>query len=82
MANLKEKYLEIEKYVLCFVRKWWRPMTYVTLITGTIVNAIAIPLINKEGIDLAAFAAVIAAWSPMIFVREWGKAKGVDVENG
>lgn len=53
-------------------------MTYISLIVGTIVNAIVIPIINKESVDLTAFAAVIAAWSPMIFVREWGKAKGLE----
>jgi len=55
-------------------------MTYIVLGTGTLVNTVVIPLWKMETVNLAEFAALLAAWAPIIAIREWGKAKGVDTD--
>lgn len=80
--KIKATVLRWQEAALCLVRKWWRPMTYIVLGTGTLVNTVAIPLWTKTAVNLAEFAALVAAWAPVIAIREWGKAKGVDVDTG
>lgn len=82
MTNkIKATILRVQEAALCLVQKWWRPMTYIVLGTGTIVNTVVIPLWKMTPVNLAEFAALIASWSPMIAIREWGKAQGVAPTN-
>lgn len=78
MDKIKAAILRWQEAALCLVRKWWRPMTYIVLGTGTVVNTVVIPLCKMTPVNLAEFAALIASWSPMIAIREWGKSQGVD----
>lgn len=68
----------IEQAARNFVRVWWRPVTCVGIAGGVIVNAIILPLVRGEPIDLTGFAAVIAACSTAFAVREWGKISGAE----
>jgi hypothetical protein len=79
--KIKAVIMRTQDAALCLVKKWWRPMTYIVLGTGTLVNTIIIPLHKMEGINLAEFAALIASWSPIIAIREWGKVKGVETDS-
>lgn len=81
-VKIKTAILSTQEAALCLVRKWWRPMTYIVLGTGTLVNTVVIPLWKMETVNLAEFAALLAAWAPVIAIREWGKAKGVDTDTG
>ena len=60
------------------IRVWWRPATCVGIAGGVIINAIILPLVKQEAMDLTGFAAVIASCATIFAVREWGKIKGVD----
>lgn len=80
MHRIKLLILKWQAMVLCLVKKWWRPMTYIVLGTGTLVNTVVIPLYKMETVNLAEFAALIASWSPLIAIREWGKSKGIDTD--
>lgn len=76
--TVKTTILQLQEVALCLVKKWWRPMTYIVLGLGTLVNTVIIPLYKMEIVSLAEMAALIAAWSPIIAIREWGKTKGID----
>jgi hypothetical protein len=78
MDKIKAAILRWQEAALCLVKKWWRPMTYIVLGTGTLVNTVVIPLYKMEIVNLTEFAALLVAWSPMIAIREWGKTKGID----
>lgn len=69
---------QFEQGVLKRIRVWWRPAACVGIAGGVIINAIVIPLVKNEAMDLTGFAAVIASCATIFAVREWGKIKGVD----
>lgn len=81
-SKIKAAILRWQEAALCLVRKWWRPMTYIVLGMGTFVNTVVIPLWTKTGVNLTELAALVAAWAPVIAIREWGKVKGVDTDTG
>lgn len=67
-----------EQSALKRIRVWWRPATCVGIAGGVFINAVVLPLMQHEPMDLAGFAAVIASCATIFAVREWGKIKGVD----
>jgi hypothetical protein len=69
---------EVEKKARELVRVWWRPVTCIGIAGGVIVNAIILPVINKEPISLTDLAATIASCATIFAVREWGKINGAD----
>ena len=69
---------ELEKAFLERVRVWWRPVTCIGIAFGVIVNAVALPIINKQPISLTDLAATIASCATIFAVREWGKINGAD----
>ena len=74
---MKAAILKAQETALCFVRKWWRPVTCIGIAGGSVVNLIVIPLVNWEVPDLAAAAAYVAAVTAAFGVRAWEKHKGV-----
>ena len=68
----------LEQGALKRIRVWWRPATCVGIAGGVIINAIVLPLLKSEAMDLTGFAAVIASCATIFAVREWGKIKGVE----
>lgn len=69
--------MKAQETALCFVRKWWRPVTCIGIAGGSVVNLVIIPLVNWEVPDLAAAAAYVAAVTAAFGVRAWEKHKGV-----
>ena len=74
--SILQKIERAQEVALCFVRKWWRPVTQIGIAGGAIVNLIVIPLYRWEWPDLTAAAAYITAATAAFAVREWGKVKG------
>lgn len=74
--GVKATVLHWQEVALCFVRKWWRPVTCIGIAGGAIVNLIVIPIVNWQVPDLAAAAAYVTAATAAFAVREWGKIKG------
>ena len=70
------KLVDVEKAFLERVRVWWRPIACVGIAGGVILNAIILPSISGEAINLTDFAATIVACSTAFAVREWGKING------
>jgi hypothetical protein len=68
----------LEQNILKRIRVWWRPATCVGIAGGVIINAVVLPLMKSEPMDLTGFAAVIASCATIFAVREWGKIKGVE----
>jgi hypothetical protein len=68
----------LEQSALKRIRVWWRPATCVGIAGGVIINAVVLPLMKREPMDLSGFAAVIASCATIFAVREWGKIKGVE----
>lgn len=60
------------------IRVWWRPMTCVGIAAGVILNAVILPAVSGEPINMTDFAATIAACATVFGVREWGKINGAD----
>lgn len=69
---------DLERLVRDRIRVWWRPATCVGIAGGVFINAVILPLVKQEPMDLSGFAQVIAACATIFAVREWGKIKGVD----
>jgi hypothetical protein len=76
--KIKDTLLRLQDVALCVVRKWWRPATYIVLIGASLTNSVIIPLWKMTPVSLTDLAALIASWSPVIAIREWGKANGAD----
>ena len=74
--SIKATVLRWQEVALCFVRKWWRPVTCIGIAGGSIVNLVVIPIVNWEVPDLTAAAAYVTAATAAFAVREWGKIKG------
>ena len=74
--GVKATVLRWQEVALCFVRKWWRPVTCIGIAGGSIVNLVIIPIVNWEVPDLTAAAAYVTAATAAFAVREWGKIKG------
>ena len=74
---MKAAILKAQETALCFVRKWWRPVTCIGIAGGSVVNLIVIPLVNWEVPDLAAAAAYVAAVTAAFGVRAFEKYKGL-----
>jgi len=75
-VSLKSAILRSQDVVLCFVRKWWRPVTCIGIAGGAVVNLMIIPIVNWEVPDMTAAAAYVTAATAAFAVREWGKANG------
>lgn len=74
--SIKETVLRWQEIALCFVRKWWRPVTCIGIAGGAVVNLVVIPIVNWQVPDLTAAAAYVTAATAAFAVREWGKIKG------
>jgi len=74
--TIKQRILAGQEVALCFVRKWWRPVTCIGIAGGAIVNLVLIPLVRWEVPDMTAAAAYVTAATAAFAVREWGKIKG------
>ena len=74
--SIKATILRWQEVALCFVRKWWRPVTCIGIAGGSVVNLVIIPLVNWEVPDMASAAAYVTAATAAFAVREWGKMKG------
>ena len=74
--TIRARVLHAQETALCFVRKWWRPLTCIGIAGGAIVNLIVIPLAKWEVPDMTAAAAYVTAATAAFAVREWGKIKG------
>lgn len=74
--SLKLAILRSQDVVLCFVRKWWRPVTCIGIAGGAVVNLMIIPIVNWEVPDMTAAAAYVTAATAAFAVREWGKVNG------
>lgn len=61
---------------LCFIRKWWRPLTCVWISASVLVNGVWLPLKSGTPADMVALAGLITAVTAAFAVREWGKIKG------
>lgn len=68
----------IERLLREFIRVWWRPLACLGIALGVILNAVILPAISGEPINMTDFAATIAACSTAFAVREWGKINGAD----
>lgn len=66
-----------QEAALCFVSKWWRPVTCVGIAGGALVNLIVIPLYQWQVPDMTAAAAYVAAATAAFGVRAWEKRAGV-----
>ena len=77
MRELLQKLNKIMDVPLCFIRKWWRPVTCVGIAATMWVQGVILPLMNKTAPDLMGLAALVTAVAAAFAVREWGKAKGV-----
>jgi len=75
---LKDSFLKWQEAALCFVRKWWRPVTCIGIAGGSIVNLMLIPLINLEVPDMTAAAAYVTACAAAFGVRAFEKFKGLE----
>jgi hypothetical protein len=80
-GKIKATALSLQEVALCLVRKWWRPMTYIILGMASLVNGVVIPLWKMTPIPLTELAALVAAWSPVVAIREWGKSRGVETDS-
>lgn len=67
---------DLEKSLLERVRVWWRPVACIGIAGGVVLNAVVLPAITGEPINMTDFAATIAACSTAFAVREWGKING------
>lgn len=76
--GVKDKVLKSQEVALCFVRKWWRPITCVGIAGGSIVNLVIIPIVNLEVPDMASAAAYVTACAAAFGVRAFEKFKGID----
>lgn len=74
---VKDKILAAQEIALCFVRKWWRPVTCIGIAGGSIVNLIVIPLMTKSVPDMSDAAAYVAATTAAFGVRAFEKWKGL-----
>lgn len=71
-----KRFLRAQEAMLCFVRKWWRPVTCVGVAGGAVVNLVVIPLYRWEVPNMAEAAAYVTAAAAMFAVREVGKKWG------
>ena len=62
--------------MLCFVRKWWRPVTCIGIAGTVIINGIYIPIVSGIATSPMEMAALITSATAAFAVREWGKIKG------
>jgi hypothetical protein len=74
---VKAALLTAQEVALCFVSKWWRPVTCIGIAGGAVVNLVVIPLVNWEVPDMTAAAAYVAATTAAFGVRAWEKHKGL-----
>ena len=74
---MKAAIMKAQDVALCFVSKWWRPVTCAGIAGGAIVNLVVIPLVNWEVPDMVAAAAYVAAATAAFSVRAWEKRAGV-----
>lgn len=76
MSEFTQYFNKLLNIPLCFIRKWWRPLTCVWISASVFVNGVYLPLISKTPADMVALAALITAVTAAFAVREWGKIKG------
>jgi len=73
MLKMIARFLNI---ILCFIQRWWRPITCVGIAGSMVVNGIVMPLVTKVSPDLMGLAALVTSCAAAFAVREWGKAQG------
>lgn len=73
----RQRILAAQDAALCFVSKWWRPITCIGIAGGAMVNLVVIPLWTWTPVPLAEAAAYVAAATAAFGVRAWEKHKGL-----
>ncbi len=76
MSTILQKINHFLDIPLCFIRKWWRPLTCVWISASVFVNGVFLPIYSQTPADMTALAALITAVTAAFAVREWGKIKG------
>lgn len=76
MSEFFQKINKLLDIPLCFVRKWWRPLSCVWISASVFVNGVYLPLHLNQPADMVALAGLITAVTAAFAVREWGKIKG------
>lgn len=76
MGKIRSVILKIQDTLLCFTRKWWRPYSYLTIVTSVVVNAIYLPIKKGEPVDISHLALLVTAFAPIIAIRAWEKVRG------
>ena len=74
--SILQKIQAAQEVALCFVRKWWRPVTQIGIGGALIVNGIIIPIYTWTVPDMTAMAAYVAAATAAFGVRAYEKVKG------
>jgi len=75
--SLFSKILTIQEMALCLVRKWWRPLTQISIAAALFVNGVIIPLWTWTVPNMAELAAYVAAATAAFGVRAYEKVKDV-----
>lgn len=70
-------FLRAQDAAICLISKWWRPVYYVAVSGGALVNLIVIPFWTWEVPNLTDAAAYVAACTPMLAIRSWEKKHGL-----
>ena len=69
---------ELSDLMLCFIRKFWRPLVCISMGLTLLVNGVVIPLATWAVPDLVGLAAVVAAMTPFAWLRTHEKIRGAD----
>lgn len=69
--------------ILQFIRRWWRPLTQITIAITMFVHGVLVPLVklynhSEMDTDLTALSLLVTAIAGTFAVREWGKSKGIE----
>lgn len=75
--TLRQRIVSAQDTALCFVSKWWRPVTCIGIAGGALVNLIIIPLVTWTVPNMAEAAAYVVAATGAFAVRAWEKHKGI-----
>jgi hypothetical protein len=74
---VKARLLRLQDIALCFVRKWWRPVSCIGLAASVWVNLVLIPWWKTEPVQFDKAGLFVSAIVAAFAVREIGKIKGV-----
>lgn len=74
--SLKLRVLRTQETLLCFCRKWWRPLAHAGLIAAIWVNLVIIPWRKWEVLELEKAALFVTAIVAALGLRSIEKIKG------